>query len=179
VSRYSETFKIKMVKRMLSPNARPVLTLSREAGVPEPTLYRWRNAATLGGMASHGSDDKAGMKPPQEWTPEEKFAVVLEAAAIPDAELGGFLRRKGVHEAQLREWRRQALTGLSGHQERKASAEEARRVRELESALKRSERELKRKDQALAETAALLVLKKKAQEIWGDEDDDTDPKTDK
>jgi hypothetical protein len=48
---------------------------------------------------------------------------------------------------------------------------ETREMRELR-------RELKRKDKALAETAALIVLKKKVQAIWGDEDDDTDPKSD-
>ena len=49
---------------------------------------------------------------------------------------------------------------------------EARRIRELE-------KELRRKDKALAETAALLVLKKKANAIWGDEDDDTAPSSEK
>jgi len=103
--------------------------------------------------------------------------VVLEAAGVPEAELGAFLRRKGVHEAQLAEWRKQvtegavaALRGPSGR-DRKAVHVEAKRVRELE-------RELARKDKALAEAAALLVLKKKAQAIWGDEDDDTTPEND-
>ena len=45
--------------------------------------------------------------------------------------------------------------------------------------IKELERELRRKDKALAETAALLVLKKKVQAIWGDEDDDTEPKSGK
>ncbi len=87
------------------------------------------------------------------------------------------MRRKGVHEAQLAEWRQQvtqsAITGLRGpsKRDRKAANIEARRVRELE-------RELKRKEKALAEAAALLVLKKKAQAIWGDADDDTDPEND-
>jgi transposase len=92
---------------------------------------------------------------------------------VPEAELGEWLRRKGVHAAQLEEWRAQALGGLKGPtQQRKAAAAEARHIRQLE-------RELVRKDKALAEAAALLVLKKKVQEIWGDEDDDTDEKNDK
>ena len=44
-------------------------------------------------------------KPPHEWSAEQKLAVVLEAAAVPPAELGAYLRRKGIHEAQLKEWR--------------------------------------------------------------------------
>jgi transposase-like protein len=96
---------------------------------------------------------------------------VLEAAALSDAELGEFLRRKGLHEAQLEEWRRLATEALgnSQRQSRKPSAEEAR-IRELE-------KELRRKDKALAEAAALLVLQKKARAIWGDGGDDTDPKS--
>jgi transposase-like protein len=171
---YSETFKRKLVERMLTPNPRPMTMLARETGVPEQTLYRWRNAATMKGVMSDRSEEKpVSPKPPHAWTPEEKLAVVLEAATIPEAELGGFLRRKGVHEAQLKEWREAAMSGLRGpsRRDRKAANVEARRVRELE-------RELKRKDKALAEAAALLVLKKKAQAIWGDEDDDTDPEND-
>jgi len=179
VTVYSETFKNKLVARMLMPNPRPMATLARETGVTEPTLYRWRNEATLKGVSTDHSDDKptAPTKPPHAWAPEDKLAVVLEAAAIPEAELGMFLRRKGVHEAQLAEWRRQvtegavaALRGPSGR-DRKAAHVEAKRVRELE-------RELARKDKALAEAAALLVLKKKVQAIWGDEDDDTTPEND-
>jgi transposase-like protein len=174
VTAYSETFKKKLVEKMLTPNPRPMATLAREAGVPEPTLYRWRNAATLGRMS--GADEKPAppRKPPHEWTAEQKLAVVLEAAAIPEADLGAFLRSKGLHEAQLKEWREAAMAGLRGpsRRDRKAANVEARRVRDLE-------RELARKDKALAEAAALLVLKKKAQEIWGGEDDDTDPRNDK
>lgn len=180
VTVYSETFKKKLTERMLMPNPRPMVALAREAGVPESTLYRWRNAATLRDVPSDDSTapPASPSTPPHAWSAEEKLAVVLEAAAVPEAELGAFLRRKGVYEVQLAEWRKQvtegAMAALRGpdRRDRKAASAEAERVRELE-------RELRRKDKALAETAALLVLKKKAQAIWGDEDDDTDPRSDK
>ena len=107
-------------------------------------------------------------KRPQDWTGKEKLAVVIEAAALSDEELGAFLRRKGIHEAQLKEWRQIVLSGLEKPPSRfsKKSSAETRRIRELE-------RELARKEKALAEAAALLVLKKKAQAIWGDEDEST------
>jgi transposase len=177
VTVYSETFRTKLVQKMLLPNARPVSVLAREAGVPEGTLFRWKKETTLGGMSADRSDDKTSppMKPPHQWSAEEKLAVVLEAAAVPEAELGAFLRRKGLHAAQLAEWRKQvseaavaAFRGGGSKAVRKAASAEARRVRDLE-------RELRRKDKALAEAAALLILKKKAQAIWGDEDDNTDP----
>jgi len=173
VTVYSETFRTKLVQKMLLPNARPVSVLAREAGVPEGTLFRWKKETTLRGMTANRPDDKtpSPAKPPQQWSSEAKLAVVLEAAAVPEAELGAYLRSKGLHAAQLAEWRKQMLAGLDGRgskADRKAASVEARRVRDLE-------RELRRKDKALAEAAALLILKKKAQAIWGGEDDNTDP----
>jgi transposase len=173
-----------MVQKLSGPRAMTATALSSEVGIPQGTLSRWLKQAATVGLKMSSTDDGGKVpeatpatKRPQDWTAEEKVALVLEAAAIPEAELGAFLRRKGVHEAQLVEWRAQAteaaIAGMRspGRADRKAAAVEAQRVRQLE-------RELRRKDKALAETAALLVLKKKAQEIWGDEDDDTDPKSD-
>lgn len=107
-------------------------------------------------------------KRPQDWNAEEKLNILIEAAAVPEETLGAFLRRKGLHEAQLTQWRQAVLLGLEKPSSRAAKKRtpEARRVRELE-------RELARKDKALAEAAAILVLKKKAEAIWGDGDDDT------
>ena len=99
---------------------------------------------------------------------KEKLAAVLEATSLSDEDLGAFLRSKGLHEVQLQQWRDQMLAGLEPMTApRGKKAPEGKRVRELE-------KELRRKDKALAETATLLVLKKKAQTLWGDEDDDTD-----
>jgi transposase len=109
---------------------------------------------------------------PGEWKPEEKLSLVVRAEGLTDDALGELLRREGVHEADLAEWRTAALVGLGTRSKAPPVSGEARRVRELE-------RELLRKDKALAETAALLVLKKKVQDYWGDEDDSTKKETDK
>jgi transposase-like protein len=110
-------------------------------------------------------------KRPEDWSPEDKLKAVLDAAALSDEQLGAFLRRKGIHETHLQQWRLQMLDGLGktpADRKPKRSATDAKRIRSLE-------KELKRKEKALAETAAILVLKKKAQEIWGDEDGNTTP----
>jgi transposase-like protein len=179
VAQYSESFKNSMVAKLVGPHAKTATVLATEVGVSQPTLSRWkREAGTVGKAMAEDSDRKAEVpsapaKRPQDWTAEEKWALVVEAASVPEAELGALLRRKGVHEAQLVEWRAAALAGLQrpSKRERKAANAERLKVRTLE-------RELRRKDKALAEAAALLVLKKKAQAIWGDEDDDTTPKND-
>src|SRR5690349_15866319 len=164
-----------MVAKMTGPHAKSATELAAETGLAQATLSRWlREASTLRRRMPNEDDDDAPVtrKQPQEWTPEEKLQVVLEASALSEGELGAFLRSKGIHSAVLEEWRRQALSGLRGTEVASKLQTESKELRELK-------RELKRKDKALAETAALLVLKKKAQEIWGDEDDDTETKKDK
>jgi len=160
---YPETFKARMVQKLTAPGAPSATALSEEVGVPQPTLSKWvREAGRVGGMEK---TKRTKGKRPQDWTAEAKLEAVVEAASLSEEDLGVFLRRRGLHRTHLTQWREQIVAGLKVPRSKKTSAE-ARRIRELE-------RELRRKDKALAETAALLVLKKKAQAIWGDEDGDT------
>jgi transposase-like protein len=123
-------------------------------------------------MAPKDEEKKPTAKQLQEWTPEEKFAVVLEAGSLSDGELGVFLRGKGLTSAVLDEWREQAMTGLRGTKQVAATVVGSKRIKELE-------RELARKEKALAEAAAIVILQKKVHAFLADEDDDTDPKKDK
>jgi transposase-like protein len=171
---YSAAFRSRMVARLVGPSAMSATALSKETGLHQATLSRWlKEASTLKReMARKKSLPSVPTpKQPQEWTPEEKLAIVLEASALSEGEVGVYLREKGIHAAVLEEWRRQALAGIRGTERASKLQTDSRKVRELE-------RELRRKEKALAEAAALLVLKKKVQEIWGDEDDDTGPKSD-
>jgi transposase len=162
---------------MLMPAGPSATRLSQEVGVGQQTLSRWlREATTLDPVTKRQKDPRqAGAAPeqarPEDRTAEEKLRLVLEAGQLNEAELGEFLRRHGIHEANLAAWRDAAIGGLSATQRAPARSTDARRVRELE-------KELRRKDKALAETAALLVLQKKVHAIWGDEDDDTKPGND-
>ena len=108
-------------------------------------------------------------KTPNDRSAEEKLKVVLEAVSLPDEQLGAFLRKQGIHETHLEQWRMQMLSGL---EKRRNARTPSRRNADIKR-IRSLEKELRRKDKALAETAALLVLKKKVQEIWGDEDDST------
>lgn len=177
---YSERFRARMVEKMTGPKALTGVELAAETGVPQPTLSRWlREATTLRKKMAKRQDDEdqmleaADAPAVPERSPEEKLSLVIESAGVAESETGEWLRRKGVHAAQLQEWREAALSGFKTKTEqRKDKATDARHIRQLE-------RELVRKDKALAEAAALLVLQKKVQEIWGDADDDTDEKKDK
>ena len=164
-----------MVQKATGSNALPLEVLAEEFDASLASIYRWVKSAARIESESVELDDEPiclpkpiKMKRPQDWSPEEKLAAVLEAASLTDAELGAFLRNKGLYEAQLQQWREQMLAGLKPIPvQNKKNASESKRIRELK-------KDLRLKERALAETAALLVLKKKAQEIWGDGDDDTD-----
>jgi transposase-like protein len=155
---YDKSFKERVVEKMLPPNGRTATAVAEELGLSSGTLSRWlKEARTLGRVKPRS----------KKWTGAEKLRVLVEASRLDDAELGAFLRREGLHEAELKQWRAEAEAALSGTVERgKKSSAESQRIKELE-------RELRRKEKALAEAAAILVLKKKAAAIWGDEDDDT------
>ena len=160
--KYSEAFKSKMVRKMVAPDGPSANALSQEVGVHQSTLSRWwRQAARVEDMKHHRG------KSSRPWSAAKKLEAVLEAASLSEAELGPFLRRKGLYRKDLDQWREQMLKGLEARKARTSSkTAEGRRIRELE-------KEVRRKNAALAETAALLVLKKKAQAIWGAGDDDT------
>lgn len=172
-----------MVQKLTGPNAVSAGELSKEVDVSQTSLSRWLRGAGISspfGFPNNVNENEQMRSPvtdkrPNDWSPEEKLMAVLEAASLPDEQLGAFLRSKGLHETHLQQWRLQMLSALGKQpksKKSKTSAAEAKQIRELE-------KELRRKDKALAETAALLVLKKKLQEIWGDEDDDTPGKNGK
>ena len=171
---YPTMFRRKMVQKLTGPDALSISELSKDIEVSKSTLSRWLNLsghkASIGFSSNlyENSTNNMTAKRPSNLRPEEKLKIVNEAASLSNEQLGAFLRSKGIYETHLEQWRLQMLGGL-GKTEKKpktnsTDTKRIKRIRELE-------KELKRKDKALAETAALLVLKKKVQEIWGDEDD--------
>lgn len=165
---YTRGFKAKMVQRMSSPDAISAIRLSKEVGVSQSQLSRWlRVARTVGPMTKRQRADSPSQVGASR-SSDEKVRIVVAAAALAPGELGAFLRREGVHEAEVEQWRTAILGALeSGVAKGSGRSGDSKRIKELE-------RELRRKDKALAETAALLVLQKKVREIWGDGDDGTD-----
>ena len=163
---------------MVGPRAVSANALSQEAGVSQGSLSRWlREVGSVGGMTQSSGKQKKGKKT---WTGAEKFRVLTAAAGLSEGDLGALLRREGLHETQLTEWRQAAEAAL-GETTRgrapKPSGEAAREAMHAAAHIKELEREIRRKDKALAETAALLVLKKKVQEIWGESSEDEDDTT--
>lgn len=157
MKKYGTDVKQTVLEKLLRPGGPTVATLSRELGINETTMYGWVRKARNGTMSRNKS--RRGTL-----SLRDKMAVVLEARGLPDAELGHWLREKGFHEEQLKQWTREidsALENVGGRSGREA---------ELERELQSVQKELRRKDKALAEMTALVVLKKKLAAILGDED---------
>jgi transposase-like protein len=171
---YTDSFKAKMVQRLSPPNAITAMSLSKEVGVSQSQLSRWlRDARTVVPMTKERPSDRVVQGSGNMRSASEKLRIVMAAAALGPAELGAFLRREGVHEAELEQWRTAVLEGLDGGSARpSARGGEGKRIKELE-------RELRRKDKALAEAAALLVLQKKFHTYLEERDRDTDEENEK
>ena len=165
MSKYSDEFKEQVVRRMMPPGAQSVAQVSRDTGVSEPTLYNWRNH-----YRHEGRVVPADPSNPDNWSGTDKLAVIIETASLNEQALSEYCRQKGLYPEQIERWKEMAISGADNNQllpraEKKQWQAEKQKIRKLE-------KELRRKDKALAETAALLVLKKKAQAIWGDNEDD-------
>jgi transposase-like protein len=165
VKAYSAERKEAVLRRMMPPENKAVSELARETGITEQTLYTWRRQLKRQGMPVPGDG-----KNPEGWSSEDKFAVVLETAALNEAQLAEYCRRKGLYVEQITVWREACRSANANAAEqargqREQSKEDKKRIRQLE-------KELHRKEKALAEAAALLVLRKKAQAIWGDKEED-------
>lgn len=152
---YSLAFKQKMVQRLTGKDAVSAAQLARETGVRQQNLSRWfEEARSLPLVAS----DERGVR---KWSVEQKAQLLADASKLSGEQLSAYLAREGVKLADLERWR------IALEENGQGSAAATKRIRKLE-------RELARKEKALAEAAALLVLKKTIPNLHDDEDDDTD-----
>jgi len=156
MARYSNEFKARAVARLLPPESAPIPRVSQEIGVSAATLERWMSNA-LSRPAERA------------WTAAARLEAVIATAAMDEAQQSAWCREQGLFPADLQQWRQNAMAALSQPEEARASPQETRDDRRR---IKELERDLRRKEKALAEAAALLVLSKKLEAIFqqgGDE----------
>ena len=162
---YSKEFKDSILRRMLPPNNESISTIAKEEGLSEQTLRNWRDKARKEGYAAPGTDSQ-----PDNWSTQDKFLVVVETASMNEADLAEYARKKGLFVEQIRAWRDACMNANGGIA--KEAARLNQELKDSQKERKKLEKELQRKEKALAETAALLVLAKKANAIWGDPEDE-------
>lgn len=162
--RYTEEKKAAVLKRMMPPERCSVTKLSTELGISESCLYYWRMKARQKGALMPDSN-----QPPEQWSSVSKFTVVLETARMSEMELSAYCRQKGLYVEQVKTWRQACEEANQGAKKigidtRKESKRDKQRIQALE-------RELQRKEKALAEAAALLVLRKKLDAFYSGVED--------
>lgn len=158
---YPKELKESITARMLPPNNVNVPTLVKETGIPKDTLYTWRSKARKGTVPKQ-IDSYSQLKS------EEKFNIVLETATLNEVELSKFCRNKGIFPLQIDAWRKTCMNAhapLAPKADRSTIFNQAKKIKGLE-------KELRRKEKALAEAAALLILQKKVQFLWQDQEDE-------
>ena len=159
---YSESLKKSVLKRLEQPTNETVATLSKELDIPKTTIYGWKRK---------NKKSSTTYKSSSKWNSQDKFQVVLETASMTEREKSEYCRKKGIYVKELKRWKKQCEMANKNNNNidykkvKKNLSEEKKRRKNLE-------KDLQTKEKALAETAALLVLRKKANAIWGEPEED-------
>jgi len=146
---------------MLPPESQRISEIHQETGIPQSTLKKWKAEIKKKGFAAPN-----GKQQSEKWSTRDKFLIVVESATLSEIELSEYCRKKGLYVEQVKGWQDNCIQANGGVAQELALAK--RKEKEKEQELKGVKKELRRKESALAETAALLVLRKKADAIWGE-----------
>jgi transposase-like protein len=160
---YPQERKEAVLAKMCGPDRKAILEIAREENISEATLYNWRKQArTQGRLLPEGHGQ------PEGWNAASKFNAVVQSMSLSETQLAEFCRHQGIYPEQIKRWR--AACEQANDWDKAAGENLAKEKKVDRERIKLLEKELTRKDRALAETAALLTLSKKARAIWGDED---------
>lgn len=163
--RYTQERKAEIIKRMMPPNNESVAQLSKNEGITEVTLYKWRKEARTAGVATPGNGQTS-----DKWNSQDKFLIVMETYTMNELELAEYCRKKGLYHEQIEAWKAICLqaNGQVFDQAKQLNVQ----LKEVKVHAKALEKDLRNKERALAEAAALLLLRKKARAIWGDDEEE-------
>jgi transposase-like protein len=160
---YSETFKIDAVKKVLSRVSKtPLSDVARSLDLPISTLCGWVKAMKNKDLREPLSGKGFVEKKSCQWTPQERFDAILGSNGLSKEQLPEYCRKLGIFPHHLEEWKKNFITNSSSQK----SSEKKSELKAIKEENKQLSKELHRKDKALAEAAALLILKKKAEDYW-------------
>lgn len=151
-----------IVTKALTQKGRGIAEIATAYNVGYSTLQKWlRNHRHTQGNATNTAKPRA-----MQLTTADRFNHLLATSNLDEIGVGAYCREHGLYSFQLQEWKNEFMT-----QEKDPKKQDYSELKTLRSENKLLKQELRRKEKALAETAALLVLKKKADLIWGDSED--------
>jgi len=167
MSRFTQEFKVQSVEKALSRRADQTLkNIADDLGVGLSTLQRWIRLAKENKLEKPDST-MTNEKSPQDWNKTQRLEAIIHCHGMNDKQVSSYCRKNGIYPHHLTEWKTEFL---SDNQSSEPVSRQAQKKLKQEN--KRLQKELNRKDRALSETAALLVLSKKCQAIWGEKEDD-------
>jgi len=159
---YSSGFRNSVLKKVLPPSTMSISSISKETGVSDQTIRNWIQKVKNGSLDSTSAELSTSQR-----NSAEKLNLVLKARTLKGDELGKWLRGNGIHSETLKLWEH-GIRDIMTNKEKQYKAE----LKASKHQIKQLEKELLRKEKALAEVAALLTLKKKADAIWGASEDE-------
>ncbi len=159
--RYSDVFIKSVLKRVLPPNNESQIKVTQELNLGKNTIYNWIKKHQNGNLNKLGDTSSSNKNP------NEMLTLLLESKAIDSAEYGQWLRGKGLHSEHMHLFEQEIVEIVNS----KSNLNKTE-IKELKNDNAVLRKELRRKDKALAEMAALVILKKKANAIWGEKEDD-------
>jgi len=166
MARYSQERKEAILKKLLPPQNMTVAEVAISEGISTKTLYHWRDKLRNEGQPVPGktltSDD---------WSAQAKLAVVIETASMTETEISKYCREKGLFTEQVQRWKKECLVGFQSSVTQTKMIKSQAKADKAE--IKSLKRELQYKEKALAETAALLVLRKKLNALWEDDNEES------
>jgi putative transposase len=145
---------------LLPPHNKSVRTVATEEGMVEPTLYSWRKQAREQGQPVPGKKST-----PDQWSHETKLAVVVATATLSESELGEYCRKNGLYPEQVKQWKLQCIHSFHSDEQHANVLKE--QTKEDKANIQSLKKDLRFKEKALAETAALLVLRKSSRPFTG------------
>lgn len=157
--RYAAERKAAVLGKLLPPHNRPVPEVAQAEGISAATLYTWLQQAKEEGVAVPGS----GKASPEQWNGEAKLAVVIATASMTASEVSDYCRSKGLYPEQITRWKQDFIASVES-----AGKSDSAALKHSQKTIRQLEKDLRRKEKALAESAALLVLQKKFNALWED-----------
>jgi hypothetical protein len=170
VTKYTDAIKASVLSKALAPNAPGVIELAKEFNIPKATIYTW----VINMKNKNNRKDRVQQRP-KDRTPAFKFQAVMDTLGKTEEEQSAYCRAHGIYYDHIEAWRQQIMESLGASASIVDKAKEKENKAELQRThdeMKALKSNLKRKDKALAELTALLVLKKKADLLWGESEGD-------
>jgi transposase-like protein len=164
-NQHSDEFREQALSKVRHRGTRSVRDIAEELNMSAGTLRKWWARSNVSVAVAAPPAELPSELPAESWSAAQRLLALHQTHGLSGSALHAWCREKGLFEHQLITWRDAfcAVTSLESRESKLA-------VRELQTRNDGLQRELRRKEKALAEAAALLVLQKKFRAMWADEE---------